>query len=74
MYALPSSIMIHWGFFISDFIIRSPVEKAERAKFDQLIQQKLGLPAKAEDFDEELDLEDTPEFEPYEDDDGDALG
>ena len=49
----------------------SPEEKKKRESYDQLIHSKLGSPASTQDFEEDYS---TPEYELYEDDDGDGDG
>ena len=48
----------------------SPEEKKKRESYDQLIHSKLGSPASTLDFEEDYS---TPEYELYEDDDGDGV-
>ena len=48
----------------------SPKEKKKRESYDQLIHSKLGSPATTQDFEENYS---TPEYELYEDDDGDGI-
>ena len=45
-------------------------EKKKRESYDQLIHSKLGSPVSAQDFEEDYS---TPEYELYEDDDGDGV-
>ena len=51
---------------------QSEDEKKARQQFDQEIQERLGKPSNAKDFDQSLDL-DTPTLEPYDDDDNGGL-
>ena len=48
----------------------SPEEKKKRKSYDQLVHSKLGSPATTQDFEEDYS---TPEYELYEDDDGDGV-
>ena len=48
----------------------SPEERKKRESYDQMIHSRLGSPARIQDFEEDYS---TPEFELYEDDDGNGV-
>ena len=47
-----------------------PGEKKKRESYDQMIHSRLGLPANTQDFEDDYS---TPEYELYEDEDGDGV-
>ena len=48
----------------------SPEERKKRESYDQIIHSRLGSPASKQDFEQDYS---TPEFELYEDDDGNGV-
>ena len=50
--------------------VNSPEEKKKKESYDKMIYSKLGSSASRQDFEEDYS---TPEYELYEDDDGDGI-